>query len=232
MDAPRISAVCAVAVASAVVVLAAAASAAAVVGPAEVSFRTVRVGNDTELSVPFTVANGEQVAAARVEGSERFEILDDACEGTPPAGRCEVRVRFAPTSTGPVPATLHVGDAIVRLNAAAYGVGPSLEASPSQLEWSAGPGADGSVDAVRSIRVINRGDEPVRVRRLSIAGRNAASFSLVSSECSGPAARARRALRDAGPAAIARRRAPRRATDRHGVAAGALRRVDAHGRGR
>ncbi len=182
MDARRIFAVCGLAAGFGVVV---SAPATAVVGPAEVSFRTVRVGNDTEVSVPFTVANGEQIAAARVEGSERLEILEDACAGTPPAGRCEVRVRFAPTSTGPVPATLHVGDAIVRLNAAAYGVGPSLEASPSQLEWSAGPRADGSVDAVRTIRVINRGDEPVRLRRLSIAGRNAASFSLVSSECPG-----------------------------------------------
>ncbi len=183
MDAPRITAVCAVAVALGVCVLATASSAAAVLGPAEVSFRTVRIGNDTEVSVAFTVANGEQIPAARIEGSDRFEILEDGCVGTPPAGRCLVEVRFAPTSTGLEPATLHVGDAVVRLNAAAYGVGPSLESSPSTLEWSAGPGADGPVDAVRSIRLINRGDEPLRVRKLSLAGRDAAVFSVVSSEC-------------------------------------------------
>ena len=157
------------------------APAVAVTGPAEVSFRTVRVGNDTEASIAFTVANGEQVAAARVEGSDRFEILDDACAGTPPAGRCRVRVRFAPTKAGTEPATLHVGDAIVRLTASAYGIGPSLEVSPSGLSWP----EETPVDSERVARLINRGDEPIRVTRLAVTGRDAGLFSVASSECAG-----------------------------------------------
>jgi hypothetical protein len=177
MDASRISVVCGLA---AVFGVAVTAPATAVVGPAEVSFRTVRVGNDTERSIAFTVANGEQLAAARIEGSDRFEILDDGCAGTPPAGTCRVEVRVVPAKTGPLSATLHVGDAVVRLNAAAYGIGPSLEASPNLLGWPSG-----SVDDVRSIRLVNRGDEPIRVHQLTIAGRDAASYSLVSTECTG-----------------------------------------------
>jgi hypothetical protein len=200
MDAPRISAVCGLAVVFAVAV---SAPAAAVVGPAKVSFRTVRVGNDTDLSVAFTVANREPVAAARIEGSEQFVILDDGCVGTPPAGRCHVRVRFAPTSSGLEPASLHVGDAVVRLNAAAYSIGPSLEASPSLLGWPAGP-----IDAVRSVRLINRGDEPIRLRQVALAGRDAAYFSVVSSECPGaqlePGARCESTIRLQSPAGARR----------------------------
>ncbi|HEX6026940.1 MAG TPA: hypothetical protein VFZ00_33390 [Solirubrobacter sp.] len=180
MDALRIRAVCGLA---AVFGVAVSEPAGAVVGPAQVSIRTVRAGNSTEASVAFTVANGEMVPAAAIEGSERFEILDDDCEGTPPAGRCKIRLRFTSTRAGPVTGRLRVGDAVVRLNAAAYGVGPSLEASPSLLAWDAGPSAEGPVDAVRSIRVVNRGDEPLRVQRVSIAGRDSAAFSVVSTEC-------------------------------------------------
>ena len=195
------------------------APAVAVTGPAEVSFRTVRVGNDTEASVAFTVANGEQVAAARVEGSDRFEILDDACAGTPPAGRCRVRVRFAPTKAGTEPATLHVGDAIVRLTASAYGIGPSLEVSPSGLSWP----EETPVDSERVARLINRGDEPIRVTGLAVTGRDAGLFSVASSECAGrrlaPGERCEIAVRLQSPGGARRARAQ----DRDRAAAGAVR---------
>ena len=109
-------------------------------------------------------------------------------------------------STGPVPATLHVGDAIVRLNAAASRVGPSLEASPSQLR----SGRRATSVAPLRIRVINRGDEPSASTASVVTGRNAAS-----SRCSRPRARAggseAERCETLVAAAIARRRAARRA---------------------
>ena len=184
MNARCISAVRGLAVGLGFALLAAPAPALAVTGPERIAFHTVRAGNDTESSIPFTVAEGEQVAAARLEGSERFELDSDDCEGSPPAGTCRVRVRFAPASAGNYTATLLVGDATVRLSAAAYSIGPSLEASRLVLSWLVrGREVSEPVDDVRSVNLVNRGDAPIMVTRLSITGRDAAYFSLESSFC-------------------------------------------------
>ena len=139
------------------------------VGPARSPSGQSVVGNDTEVSVPFTVANGEQIAAraSKAASGSRSSKTRALGRRRRDGARCASASRRRRRARCTRPCTSATQSC--RLNAAAYGVGPSLEASPSQLEWSAGPRADGSVDAVRSIRVINRGDEPVRVRRLSIA---------------------------------------------------------------
>ena len=154
-------------------------------------------------------------AAARVEGSDRFEIIEDGCAGDA-AGEHGARCRTS-ASRRPRPGS-YAGDRCTSAmpssgsNAAAYGVGPSLEASRTDCPGRrAGDAAEPRSTPVRSIRLVNRGDEPIRVTRLALARRNAAVFSLVSADVHRPPARAGRALRDPRPAAIARRRAPRRA---------------------
>src|SRR4051794_28593274 len=128
-------------------------------GPAAVSFRPVRPGKVSRVWIPLSVAPGEQVPPATLDVSEAFAIEADRCAGTPPAGSCRVRVRFAPTTAGSYAATLKSGERVVRLTAAAYSVGPVLAASPGGFSWFSGPFAWPPVDSLHRARLINRGDD-------------------------------------------------------------------------
>lgn len=158
----------------------------AVVGPPEIAVKPVQTGQVSRASIPFSIASDEQVPAAQIEGGRAFTIEADRCVSPRTSTACRVRVRFAPTANGMHSASLVVGNATVRLVGTAFGVGPSLVATPGGFTWTfRTSGPRGMFDPVRRVRIINQGDAAVTITGLAIRGRDAESFAIDEEACDG-----------------------------------------------
>jgi hypothetical protein len=161
-------------------------SAVAVTGPAKVSFDPAHRGESHYETVTFKVVPGELVPAAVLRGSRVFEIEQDACRATI-NDTCSVELRFLARRPGTYAGTLTVGDAVVALDGAAYGVGPALEADVNGLSWfRPAPGmSQPAIDAQRTVELLNDGDAAIKVTRLVLGGANAGSFTVTRQTCAG-----------------------------------------------
>jgi hypothetical protein len=117
--------------------------------------------------------------------SDNFSVSGNTCPALlPPGGSCHAQVQFAPHGTGSDSASLAVfgtGAKVVALHLTGTGVLPrpgpvlgGLHAFKTTLRGAA---------VVHLITVANKGKKPLRFRRLSVAGADAADFAIVSDGC-------------------------------------------------
>ena len=203
MDAPRISAVAAVRRRARGRRPRRRAVAATVVGPAEVSFRTVRVGNDTEAvgrrSRSRTASRSPRRASRAATGSRSSTTPAPARRRRAGAGARALRADVDRPGAGDVARRRRDRPAErrgVRGRAEPRGVAEPLGGPRGQMRTL-------GRRAFAAFGVINRGDEPIRVTQAR-RSRDAtpALFSLVSSECSGRRLAPGERCEIAGPAAI------------------------------
>lgn len=166
--------------------------------PAGLAFGFVEIGLAVEQEL--TVANegdgGAEVLSVSVDG-EGFRLVGDGCGGRwlGPRRSCSVRVRFAPPEGGSRGGTLSVLYADAgrrRLDLPLRGEGvrrraaPRIEARPRRLAFG---GVDVGVAAVLTLEIGNRGDGELRIRDVSVEGRD---FELAGDGCSRAGLRPRR----------------------------------------
>lgn len=153
------------------------------------SFGTVGTG---AMSAPttFTLSNGGAGAtgaiAVTIGGADaaQFAKSNDGCSGKPlaPSAKCTVDVRFAPTKTGAIAATLTASDPAGDMaHAALSGTGASPAAfSVAPASHDFGSLTVGTTSSAQSFTVTNTGGLASGVPSVAVAGTNAADFSVTN----------------------------------------------------
>jgi hypothetical protein len=166
------------------------AGAGAVTGPAAHAFPITTIGSPSSATLSFSAqsAPSELVQSAQLSGpqSASFQIIGDRCTGQAVAGTCVVTVAFAPSSVGSAAATLRVvgtvGTQDVALTGTGSVTGAALAAVPAAIDfgdvypWS---------ETARAVTVSNRGDVPVLIDGVEVAGAQAPAFGIDADGCGG-----------------------------------------------
>ncbi|MGH2689305.1 MAG: choice-of-anchor D domain-containing protein, partial [Actinomycetota bacterium] len=140
---------------------------------------------------PVTVSNAGgssvTITSAAVAGGNAQDFLkaSDTCSGATlaPGASCTVGVSFLPTAAGSRSAQLVLANAVSPLTVPLSGTGTPNTLSFSPATVTFGNQAPGAPSAPQAVTLTNRGDDPVTVGTVSIAGPDAADFTV--SGCAG-----------------------------------------------
>ncbi|MGH2720853.1 MAG: choice-of-anchor D domain-containing protein [Actinomycetota bacterium] len=139
-------------------------------------------------TVTVSNASGAPVAitSAAVAGGNAQDFLEasDACSGATlaPGASCNMAVSFLPTAAGLRSAQLVVTNAVSPLTVPLSGTGTpnALSFDPPTVAFDGQ--APGGQSPPRTVTLTNRGDDPVTVGTVSVAGPGAADFTVTGCE--------------------------------------------------
>ncbi|NMF84560.1 choice-of-anchor D domain-containing protein [Nodosilinea sp. P-1105] len=158
------------------------------VSPTQLAFGAQPVNGDGQ-SAPLVLANPGraplQVEALRIGGPQASDFsLQRRCSVVEPGGECQLSVQFRPTAPGDRQATLTltsnaVNTPTVTIGLQGRGVVPEVTVSPSTINFGY------QTQTVESIVITSRGEAPLRIEGISLAGNNPDYFEITANRCAG-----------------------------------------------
>jgi hypothetical protein len=150
-----------------------------------VSFPPTAAGQLSSAQV-VTITNSGDLPLSSINISVSAGYQQSNTCGTSLTGQasCAISVLFAPTSTGSIPGTLNVSDALRTQTVALSGIGlspPNISLSPTQVTFPAQP--VGQTGSPLTLTISNTGGAPLSNIGFQITGLSATSFSWKTSTC-------------------------------------------------
>lgn len=158
-----------------------------------VQFGDQKVNTSSPFELPDLVNDGGpdiNVTGITIEGADadQFSLSPPSlnCVGVlPPVQRCQIGVRFSPTSTGNKSARIEVeyaqSDTPFTLNLTGKGVASAASASPANLGFGS---MRINTTRTETVTVNSTGDAVLEIGQLSLTGADAVRFSISDDDCS------------------------------------------------